>query len=158
MLNFLGKPPINPVLFYTGKIAGYLTVIILILYFFGIKLSQPFNSAFIIYFAYFLLAIGFIIVIISFLNLGKSTTVGIPIQNTILKTKALYKYSRNPMYVGAHFLTLSSILITLNIYVIILGIYSIIVYHFIILSEEKFLRKRFDKDYLAYYKRVKRYI
>jgi protein-S-isoprenylcysteine O-methyltransferase Ste14 len=156
MLKFLGKPPINPILFYTGKIAGYITILILILYFVGNKLNSSLNHIF-IYFAYSLLIIGATIVIISFINLGKSTTVGIPTQKTILKTKALYKFSRNPMYIGAHLLTLSSILIILNIYVIILGVYSIIIYHFIILGEEKFLRKRFGKNYLDYCKKVRRY-
>ena len=38
------------------------------------------------------------------------------------------------------------------------GLYSIIIYHFIILGEEKFLESRFGKDYIEYKQKVRRYI
>jgi protein-S-isoprenylcysteine O-methyltransferase Ste14 len=38
------------------------------------------------------------------------------------------------------------------------GIYSIVVYHLIIIGEEKFLEKAFREAYLEYKKKVRRYI
>ena len=73
-------------------------------------------------------------------------------------TTGIFRYTRNPMYVGFNLLTIAAILFTLNILILILGIYCIIVYHFIILNEEKFLENRFKTSYTNYKKKVRRYI
>ena len=70
----------------------------------------------------------------------------IPTDNTELKTNGIYSLSRNPMYLGFNLLTISSVIYTLNFVVIILGIYSIIIYHLIILGEEKYLSAQFLGD------------
>lgn len=82
---------------------------------------------------------------------------GIPLKETKLKTEGIYKISRNPMYIGLHLITLSSIVYTMNIYLFIIGLYSVYVYHLIILSEEKFLSSRFGGDYSNYKQKVRRY-
>jgi protein-S-isoprenylcysteine O-methyltransferase Ste14 len=83
---------------------------------------------------------------------------GLPTEKTILKTNGIYRFSRNPMYFGFNLLTIASMLYWININVIILGIYSIIIYHLIILGEEKFLEERFGDEYFSYKKIVRRYI
>jgi len=50
------------------------------------------------------------------------------------------------------------ILYTLNAAVILMGIYSLVLYHFFILSEQKFLANRFGADYIKYKKEVRRYL
>jgi len=62
------------------------------------------------------------------------------------------------MYFGFDCFTLAAILYTLNIMVIIPGVYSMVIYHFIILGEEKFLENRFGNEYVEYKKKVKRYL
>ena len=99
-----------------------------------------------------------IVIILSAIFLGKSTRLGLPENDTKLKTQGIYKISRNPMYVGFNLLTVSAIFGLANIAVIFLGIYSIIIYHYIILAEEKFLIKKFGIDYEEYIKRTRRYI
>jgi len=39
-----------------------------------------------------------------------------------------------------------------------MGLYSMVIYHFIILGEERFLEGRFGFNYLSYKTRVRRYL
>lgn len=150
-MNIIGKTTINPVLFYTGKISGYITWILVI--------NITNNSIiFFKYFSFIIFLIGFVFTTTSLINMGKSTRLGLPLENTTFKTNGVYKISRNPMYIGFHCFTLASMSFTLNIVVILLGIYSIAIYHLIILSEEKFLEHRFGKEYLEYKSKIRRYL
>ncbi|MDO9578054.1 MAG: isoprenylcysteine carboxylmethyltransferase family protein [Candidatus Cloacimonadales bacterium] len=156
-MKLIGKTPINPVLFFSGKIAGYTTWIIFILTVLQV-LDFNAHSIIILKFAsYSLFLIGLIFTIISLINLGNSTSLGLPSESTTFKTNGLYKISRNPMYLGFNCFTLAAIFLTLNVTVIIMGIYSLVVYHFIILAEEEFLEQRFQKDYLKYKNKIRRY-
>ena len=110
------------------------------------------------YIALILLITGFIITTLSFFNLGNSTSLGLPSEKTSLKTYGLYKYSRNPMYLGFNLITISSMIYTLNIAIVLLGIYSIVVYYLIIKGEESYLTSRFGEEYQIYMCKVRRYI
>jgi len=156
-MDLIGKTTINPFLFYSGKISGYYTWVMLLLLLINydaiMKISYRYNS----FVAIPLLLIGLIFIILSLINLGSSTSLGLPSEQTVFKTNGLYKISRNPMYLGFNFLTMASILYTLNIYIILPGIYSIFVYHLIILGEERFLENRFGGGYKTYKMMVRRY-
>ena len=156
-MQIIGKPTINPFLFYSGKIAGYLSWGLFFVHFF-VNLNQIDNPISLRYISYLIFCIGLVISIISILNLGSSTTLGIPEKKTEFKNKGLYKFSRNPMYLGFNLLTIASILHTMNFIVLGLAIYSIVIYHLIVLGEEEFLKSRFDNDYRQYCKSVRRYI
>lgn len=157
MIKIIGQPTINPVLFFSGKIAGYVTWI-----FFFIQFFYNFNHFEISYIipiaAYILFGIGLLISILSIVNLGSSTTLGIPKKETVFKTNGLYKISRNPMYLGFNIIALSAVLHTLNIFILLLFLYSAIIYHLIILKEEQFLKDRFKGKYTSYLKTVRRYL
>jgi protein-S-isoprenylcysteine O-methyltransferase Ste14 len=159
-MEILGKPAINPLVFYTGKISGYITWIILILQhtdnYWMVFEGELYN--FQIYISYSLLGLSAFLITISLLNLGKSTRFGIPTEETKLKTKGIYSVSRNPMYLGFNLLTISAIIYTSSIFVFVLGIYSIIVYHLIIKAEESFLEQRFGNEFLIYKSKTRRYI
>lgn len=157
-MELIGKPTINPFLFYTGKIIGYSTWVYFVYSTFNkhFKSFSDLNLNHII--AIVTLAAGLIFSVVSMLNLGKSTRLGLPSGDTELKTGGIYKISRNPMYVGFNLFTITAMIFTLNIFISIMGIYSIIVYHLIIKNEEKFLISRFGADYEKYMKKVRRYI
>lgn len=138
--------------------SGYLTWIFSILILCGIELIDKKTIFFNNYTAAVLLFVGLLFIVISLVNLGKSTRIGIPLDDTILKTTGIYKISRNPMYVGFYLITISSMIYTLNWIVIILGIYSLITYHMIIKGEEDFLIKRFGNAYRIYQSKVRRYL
>lgn len=156
-MKLLGKSTIHPVFFYTGKIAGYIVVIIFILALMQIGNRHiPTPTTKII--SYILTIIGVALTTVSMVNLWKSTRLGLPSESTTLKATWLYRYSRNPMYVWFHLITIAAMIYIGNIIIIVLGIYSIIIYHHIILWEEHFLQKRFGPKYSEYKNKVRRYI
>ncbi|MDQ7797733.1 MAG: isoprenylcysteine carboxylmethyltransferase family protein [Candidatus Edwardsbacteria bacterium] len=157
-MDLIGKTTINPILFYTGKISGYLTWIILLLSVLGVPAIETYSSSLLKYTAYVLSLVGLSLIVVSLINLGRSTRLGLPQEDTVLKTGGLYRFSRNPMYLGFDLLTLASIIYTMNIGIISLGLYSLIVYHLIILGEEKFLSKSFGKAYYDYRQKTRRYL
>ncbi len=157
-MKIIGKTTINPIIFYSGKISGYITWIILLENLLNIIPHPGIHNAYLQLFSILLLAISLVIVTLSLIDLGKSTRLGLPTEKTTLKTNGVYRYSRNPMYFGFNLLTIASMLYWINIIVIILGIYSIITYHLIILGEEKFLEERFGEEYFSYKNKVRRYI
>ena len=155
-MEVVGKTTINPILFYTGKTAGYLTWLAwwrstwVIAGNTQLAYNHQIARAF--------LAIGMIFIIISLFNLGKSVRLGLPSEQTTFKSHGIYKISRNPMYVGLHLVTLSSMIFSLNWIVIAMGVYSFVIYHFIIKGEENFLKNRFGEAYLTYQRKVRRYL
>ena len=157
-MDLIGKSSIHPVLFYSGKISGYITWIILFLLLMRINVLEKYAFGYNDYLSYLLLSIGLGFIFISLFNLGASTRLGLPTEATELKTHGLYRISRNPMYLGFNLITLASIIYTLNIWMILLGIYSIIIYHLIILGEERFLENRFGEAYRNYKSRIRRYL
>ena len=157
-MGIIGKATINPFLFYSGKTAGYITWIYLILSLLNFIDYGNHSILKLKYISILIFFLGIIFTLMSLINLGKSTRLGLPTENIQLKTAGIYRISRNPMYIGFNFFTISSILFTLNIIIILLGIFSIIIYHFIILGEEKYLEKKFNKEYLEYKSKVRRYL
>jgi len=157
-MKIIGKTTINPILFYSGKICGYITWIVFALHFLGILPMGGKQDGNLEILSYVFLGIGLIFTVLSLLHLGKSTRLGLPIEDTTLKAEGIYRLSRNPMYLGFNLITLASLAYSINGIQIVLGLYSIIIYHFIILGEEKFLEKRFGKDYGQYKRNVRRYI
>ena len=76
-----------------------------------------------------------------------------------LVAKGLYRYSRNPMYLGAMTLLIGEALFWSSL---ALAIYSVVVFIgfnlFIILHEEPRLKRDFGDEYNEYYKRVRRWL
>lgn len=157
-MNMIGKTTIHPLLFYTGKICGYLTWVLFLLSLFKIIFSNSQSHDVFKITSYSLLTTGLIFIIINLVNLGRSTRLGLPSEKTEFKSSGIYKFSRNPMYLGFNLLTIASIVYLGNIYIMIMGVYSIIIYHFIIIGEEKFLEHRFGKAYIKYKQKVRRYL
>jgi protein-S-isoprenylcysteine O-methyltransferase Ste14 len=158
MAIFIGKTTISPALFYSGKIFGYILWLLLALDIFGISVLTGLESRVLQIIAYVLLLPGLAITALSLASLGKSTTLGLPLKETAFKTHGLYRFSRNPMYIGFNLITLAAVLHTVNPISSIMGVYSIVIYHFIILGEVAFLDKRFGAEYQEYTKKVKRYL
>jgi protein-S-isoprenylcysteine O-methyltransferase Ste14 len=157
-MDLIGKTTINPIFFYSGKILGYITWIIQFLLLIGIQVITVNTYKYNEYISYSFLFVGLFFVVLSMFNLGKSTRFGLPKEDTVFKTNGLYKISRNPMYVGFDLLTISSMVYTLNLWILVLGAYSLLIYHLIILGEEKFLKDRFGDVYFAYKQKVRRYL
>lgn len=156
-MNPIGKTTIHPVFFYTGKLSGYFTWIAMLLSLFNIHVVEKNTFMYNPWIFLPILLAGLFFTVMSLVNLDSSTRLGLPQENTSFKTNGLYRISRNPMYVGFNLLTLSSVIFFLNLWILIPGIYSMVVYHLIILGEEKFLDDRFGEDYRYYKTQVRRY-
>jgi protein-S-isoprenylcysteine O-methyltransferase Ste14 len=156
-MEISGKPTIHPSLFISGKIAGYFTWLVLVLALSGYSDLRQSSGLWVDYSAYVALSAGFILVLISSLTMGRSIRIGLPSGETSLRTGGIYRFSRNPMYLGVHLITLAAMLLTLKWWVIIPGIFSVYAYHQITLGEEKFLEERFGNEYLQYKKSTRRY-
>ena len=108
----------------------------------------------------FLFIAGFIIMtwcIVNFAVKGQGTLS--PLAPTKkLVVSGLYKFSRNPMYIGVMFLLIGE---TLFFTSLSLGLYSFIVFVgfniFIVVKEEPRLKKDFGVDYDNYCKKVRRW-
>lgn len=157
-MNLLGKTSIHPILFYSGKTLGYLTWIVQILLILNIRIVEPHPFSNKVLIASIMFAFALVFIVLSLKDLGRSTRIGLPSEDTVLKTDGIYRLSRNPMYLGVHLWTISAMIYTMNLWIIIFGIYSILIYHWIILSEERFLEKRFGKKYSDYKKKTRRYL
>jgi len=153
----LGSPTIHPVLFYIGKVAlftswGYLLVNSIL-----VMSGKP--SSYLLYPvpAAVLVTIGSFFLVVSFHDLGDSLRVGLPGEETSLKTTGIYRFSRNPIYVGVDLIAVASVLFIPVILNILCAAVGIIAHHLIILSEEKFLEERFSEDWLNYKRKTRRY-
>lgn len=156
--GFLGKPSIPKFWFLVGKVSLFTT--------WGLMIAKVLNPSWSLFSlfpqlpwtAVALIIPGTIIMGLSFFHLGISLKVGLPeSENTVLKTKGLYRFSRNPLYLGVYLITLAAMVYFPDLVNIILGITGIICHHLITLGEEKYLARRFGPEYEDYRRSVGRY-
>ena len=76
-----------------------------------------------------------------------------------LITTGIFKYSRNPMYLGMIFIIISTSILYLNYYSITTPfIFYFWINRFQIKREEIFLAKKFGKEYVSYKSKTRRWI
>ena len=158
MQEISGRPTIHPALFITGKAGGFFTWGILFLAMAGIGNLHQQTGNELDYVAVALLSAGTLLTLLSSITLGSSIRIGLPTEKTILRTAGIYRYSRNPMYLGVHMVTLAAMVYTLKWWVILPGFFSIYVYHLIVKGEERFLEERFGATYQRYAQKTRRYM
>ena len=82
-----------------------------------------------------------------------------PSDTTVLVTEGMYRYSRNPMYLGLLLLTISSTIWFGTWFGIIINILFIFLINFLqIIPEEEALLEIFNEEYEEYKKNVRRWI
>ena len=110
----------------------------------------------------FILFIGILILINPVLKFKRSKTTINPIKFkkvNKLVTSGIYKYSRNPMYLGLLMIVVSSSIYYLNIYSILTPLFFYLwINRFQIKREENFLIEKFGKEYLSYKNKTRRWI
>ena len=103
--------------------------------------------------------IGDIFFLISVTYMKDSWRAGIPKKDkTKLVTDGIYKFNRNPAFVGFDFMYIGILLMFFNIGTLLFSLFSIVMLHLQILQEEKYMAKTFGEEYLEYKKKVFRYI
>ena len=110
----------------------------------------------------FILSAGVLIFVNPVLQFIKSKTTVNPIQFeevNKLVTSGIFKYSRNPMYLGMLMIVLSTSIFYLNVYSILTPLLFILwINKFQIKREEEFLIEKFGDEYLSYKKKTRRWI
>ena len=102
--------------------------------------------------------IGFFVGIFSLIAMKNSWRVGIKYdQKTTLITSGIYRISRNPYFFSYDLLILGFIFIFPSPVLLILYVPLVIVFHNMILEEEKYLETLHGETYLDYKKKVCRY-
>ena len=109
-----------------------------------------------------ILLIGILILIIPVTKFIKYKTTIDPIEFkkvNKLVTSGIYKYSRNPMYLGLLLIVISSSILYLNIFSVSTPIFFYYwINRFQIQREEIFLTEKFGKEYLSYKTKTRRWI
>ena len=152
-----GKPSINPLFFYAGKISMFIAWGFSLVkgIFPGFWLDVPLWMS---WTGAGLLCAGTVVLLLSFYDLGASLKYGLPETDTKLKTTGVYRFTRHPLYMGVFLVTLASILFFPSIPTILAGVVCYTTHYAMILAEERFLAQRFGNDWKAYVKKVRRFI
>ena len=160
----MGKPTINPILFYTGKflLFGVWALFGFVSVFPEYRNSVPFLIQDFTPDAQKLLAAVFLvpanlIIVPAYLSMGLITNIGLPAGKHELRTSGIYSISRNPMYSSFFFMNTATFLFLPSILLLLVMLYGMIVHHFIILGEEQFLENEFGDEFRKYKARVPRY-
>ena len=102
---------------------------------------------------------GDIIFLISVIQMKDSWRAGIPdVDKTKLVTDGIYRFSRNPAFLGFDFMYIGVMLIYFNPLTVAFSLFAIVMLHMQILQEEKYLTLVFGSEYTEYKKRVFRYL
>lgn len=91
------------------------------------------------------------------ITMKDSWRVGIPEEKTSLISAGIYKWSRNPAFVGFDLLYISICLIYFNLPLLLISIFAGTMLHLQILQEEKHMQNMFGKEYEEYKKHTLRY-
>ena len=78
---------------------------------------------------------------------------------TELVTDGIYQISRNPAFLGFDLVYIGILLMFFNPWLLIASVFAMLMFHLQIVNvEEDFLLEKFGQEYLAYKKKVNRYI
>ena len=103
--------------------------------------------------------LGDIIFLISVVCMKDSWRAGIPDKDkTELVTNGIYKFSRNPAFLGFDFMYAGVLLMYFNPLTAVFSLFAAVTLHLQILQEEKYLTTVFGSSYTAYKSRVFRYL
>ena len=103
--------------------------------------------------------LGDLIFFVSVICMKDSWRAGIPDQDqTELVTSGIYKFSRNPAFLGFDFMYIGVLLMYFNPLTAFFSLFAIVMLHLQILQEENYLTATFGKEYEEYRKRVFRYL
>lgn len=153
-----GDPPINHALFYISKYAILILWGAMALRSWGFRLFPLEAPTPLKWIALCCWALGFGLLFAGRFRLGESFRIGSPKEQTALQEGGLFRFSRNPMYLGVYTTLFASILYTWNPILLLIGIFIVVVHHLIVLAEEQYLRNVFGAAYADYCRRVRRYL
>ena len=103
--------------------------------------------------------LGDLIFLLSVLCMKDSWRAGIPDKDhTELVTSGIYRFSRNPAFLGFDLMYIGMMLMYCNLLIVPLTVFAIVMLHLQILQEERYLEKAFGMAYREYKRHTFRYL
>lgn len=103
--------------------------------------------------------LGDVIFLLSVLCMKDSWRAGIPDKDkTELVTTGIYRYSRNPAFLGFDFMYIGVLLMYGNLLTLGFSVFAVVMLHLQILQEERYLVNAFGAPYQEYCRHVFRYL
>ena len=103
--------------------------------------------------------LGDLIFLLSVLCMKDSWRAGIPDQDhTELVTSGIYRFSRNPAFLGFDLMYVGALLLYGNLLTLGFSVFAIVMLHLQILQEERYLVNTFGAPYQEYCRHVSRYL
>lgn len=103
--------------------------------------------------------LGDLIFLVSVLRMRDSWRAGIPKKSqTKLVTSGIYKFSRNPAFLGFNLQYTGVLLLYFNPLTVLFSVFAAVMLHLQILQEERYLTGVFGAPYEQYKKQVRRYL
>lgn len=103
--------------------------------------------------------LGDAVFLLSVLCMKDSWRAGIPDKDkTELVTTGIYRYSRNPAFLGFDYMYIGVLLMYGNLLTLAFSVFAMVMLHLQILQEERYLENIFGAAYTAYKKQVFRYL
>lgn len=105
-------------------------------------------------------ALGATVFVTSVVTMRDSWRAGVSkTDKTELVTDGIYQISRNPAFLGFDLVYIGILLMFFNPWLLIASVFAMLMFHLQIVNvEEDFLLETFGQEYLAYKKKVNRYI
>ncbi|ACL77523.1 methyltransferase family protein [Ruminiclostridium cellulolyticum] len=117
-----------------------------------------FKNIYITYAGIIITALGVVVFILATVFMKTSWRVGIDKSTkTALITNGIYKFSRNPAFVGFNLMFMGVFFTYSNVITLIILILNMLAFHLLILQEERHLLSVFGKEYERYKRNVPRY-
>ena len=139
-----------------------LALLMIVIIYFSSLIIEPFTFSYRIVLSVFIVVIGLACAIPSFRLFAKhKTTISpfTPLETTALVTVGMYRYSRNPMYLGLVLLNIAAtIFFGTWLGIIIVATFIFLLNFLQIIPEEEALLDIFGEEYIEYKKKVRRWI
>lgn len=156
--DVLGRPSLHPLIYYPGKLALFGAMIFPLLQTSGVRVGWTAVPPWLAWTSLGLLLAGTALMAGALLALGAQTKMGLGKDTESLQTGGLYRFSRNPMYLGAFLMCGAGCLSTLHPACAALSVLAAVVHHGIVRAEERFLKERFGDEWDRYAARARRYL
>lgn len=154
LAHIVGTPPIHPVPFTLAKVAAGVSLGILAV---ELLRGRARRGPLPLPIAVPLAAAGGALALAGSRRLGASLRVGLPKEETELRTEGIYARSRNPIYLGLFVAVGASALAAPTPLNLAAAAAAVAGHHAIVRAEERFLRERFGAAWDEYAARVPRY-
>ena len=158
-IRIVARPPINPLAFIIAKLCAFSSCFFIPAGIIWPELKWCLTPEWLGLVALLPFLSGLVIAAVAMKKLGDDLVFGLP-EGSIssLKTDGIFRFSRNPLYLGFILLILSSCLITPNPFNFTAAIIALVIHHRIILKEENYLISKLGNQYRVYMKSTGRYL